>query len=86
MKENILSPFFDYLFWIIYLQTRVISQLPDKISKIPLVTFFDLDMKSLYAKFQLSSFKTEGGVWSDRQTERRRTAPLYKQDLPQGKF
>jgi len=29
--------------------------------KNPLCSFFGINMKSLYAKFQLSSFKTEGG-------------------------
>jgi len=32
-------------------------------------TFFCMNMKSLSAKFQLSSFQTEGGVWGDRHTD-----------------
>jgi len=38
-------------------------------TKIPMVTFFRINMRSLYAKFQLYSFKTEGGVWGDRWTD-----------------
>jgi len=40
----------------------LMSQLQDKITKIWLVTFFCIKMRSLHAKFQPSSFQIEGGV------------------------
>jgi len=43
-------------------EKNYISQLLDKISKIPLNNFFDINMRSQYANFPLSSFKTEGEV------------------------
>jgi len=38
---------------------------PKQNFKNPLINFFGMNMKSLYAKFQLFSFKTEEGVWHD---------------------
>jgi len=35
-------------------------------------------LKSLYAKFQLSSFKTEGGVWGDGHPDRKCNQQLCK--------
>jgi len=47
----------------------VVRKPPDKISKIPARNFFGINMRSLFAKFQLPSFKIEGGVRGDRLTE-----------------
>jgi len=44
--------------------------------------FFGINMRCVHAKFQLSSFTTEGQVWSDKQMDRRhantvRCSPLH---------
>jgi len=46
------------------LKNLSISATRQKIKKLA-GSFFVINMKNLYAKFQPSSFKTEGGVWHD---------------------
>jgi len=60
---NGLQPFNELTtqMWL-FLETPI-SQTPDKISKIPSIyNFLDFNIRSLYAKLQLSGFKTKGGV------------------------
>jgi len=45
----------------------------------PTLSFYDRDSSCLCEKFQLSGFKTEGGVWADRQTHAKNPA-LFVED------
>jgi len=67
-KSNTIPYFWGY-FW----QFKKIHISPS----IWMVAFFSINMRCLYAKFQLSGFETEERVWGDWRTDHISAATLY---------